>query len=539
MKNPIHPLRPLLVALAAALLSLPAGAATFTVNHSGDAADATPGDGDCATAGAVCTLRAAIEEANALAGVDNIHFNIGGGGAVTLSKTGDLPDITSVVHIDGTTQPGASANSLATGSNAVLLVRYDGSASTGNGFNFTTGSGGSSLRGLILSGHSASAILVHYSAGSTFAGNFIGTDASGADLHNNNGIFMLDDADNHTIGGPNPADRNVIANNLTTGITVGNATSLGNILRNNYIGTAPDGVTARRNGLYGIFINSAPGSIVRDNVITSENAAIIVSNGGSNQSSILGNSIGVGADGVANLGGYRGIHVTSGNSGAPQMATIGGVAAGEGNVIANMSGAGIFVDRASLAHQYPTNVHIRGNSIHDNGGMGIDLADSATSTGVGAPNANDANDADSGANYFQNFPVPTSATTDGGTTTVALTYGSYAVGNFSVDVYSSPSCDGNGHGEGRVFLGTASIATDGDGQASVTIPGLPATTVGHFITLTATDTLILSTSEFSTCRAIVAAGAATAHPVPVFGTLGQVLASLILGLGGLFLRRGR
>ncbi|MBK6742434.1 MAG: right-handed parallel beta-helix repeat-containing protein [Hydrogenophilales bacterium] len=430
MKNSIHHPRPLLVALAAAFLSLPAGAATFTVNNAGDAADATPGDGNCATAGAVCTLRAAIEEANALAGADNIHFNIVGGGAVTISKTTDLPNITSVIHIDGTTQPGASANTLATGNNAVLLIRYDGGASSGNGFHFTVGSGGSSLRGLILSGHTANAILVDFSAGTTIAGNFIGTDATGTNLHNNNGIFMLDDADNHMIGGPNPADRNVIANNLTTGITVGNATSLGNTLRNNYIGTAPDGVTARRNGLYGIFINSAPASIVRDNVITSENAAIIVSNGGTNQTSILGNLIGVGADGAANLGGYRGIHVTSGNSGAPQMTTIGGVAAGEGNVIANMTDAGIFVDRTSLAHPYPTNVLIRGNSIHGNGGMGIDLADSASATGVGVPNANDANDADTGANDFQNFPIPTSATTDGVTTTVALAYGSYAVGIF-------------------------------------------------------------------------------------------------------------
>src|SRR5207237_4900268 len=37
---------------------------SFTVNDNGDAGDANPGDGVCASAGAVCTLRAAIEEAN-------------------------------------------------------------------------------------------------------------------------------------------------------------------------------------------------------------------------------------------------------------------------------------------------------------------------------------------------------------------------------------------------------------------------------------------------------------------------------------------
>ena len=49
---------------------------TFTVNDTGDVGDASPGDGSCATAGAVCTLRAAIEEANALAGAQTIQFAV-------------------------------------------------------------------------------------------------------------------------------------------------------------------------------------------------------------------------------------------------------------------------------------------------------------------------------------------------------------------------------------------------------------------------------------------------------------------------------
>ncbi|MFN8557150.1 MAG: CSLREA domain-containing protein [Dehalococcoidia bacterium] len=47
-------------------------AAAFVVNDLGDAVDAAPGNGVCATAGAVCTLRAAIQEANAAAGPDTI-----------------------------------------------------------------------------------------------------------------------------------------------------------------------------------------------------------------------------------------------------------------------------------------------------------------------------------------------------------------------------------------------------------------------------------------------------------------------------------
>jgi CSLREA domain-containing protein len=51
--------------------------ATFAVNNLGDTPDATPGDGICATAGNVCTLRAAIDEANALAGDDQITVPVG------------------------------------------------------------------------------------------------------------------------------------------------------------------------------------------------------------------------------------------------------------------------------------------------------------------------------------------------------------------------------------------------------------------------------------------------------------------------------
>ena len=49
----------------------------FTVNSTTDAVDANPGDGTCATAGSVCTLRAAIQEANAHAGDDTIDVPAG------------------------------------------------------------------------------------------------------------------------------------------------------------------------------------------------------------------------------------------------------------------------------------------------------------------------------------------------------------------------------------------------------------------------------------------------------------------------------
>ena len=46
--------------------------ATFVVNTTADTADAAPGDGACADSTGACSLRAAISEANALAGPDTI-----------------------------------------------------------------------------------------------------------------------------------------------------------------------------------------------------------------------------------------------------------------------------------------------------------------------------------------------------------------------------------------------------------------------------------------------------------------------------------
>ncbi len=63
---------------AAIVQTLPVFAATLTVNSTLDRADANPGNGVCQTATAgECTLRAAIQEANALPGADTIQLAAG------------------------------------------------------------------------------------------------------------------------------------------------------------------------------------------------------------------------------------------------------------------------------------------------------------------------------------------------------------------------------------------------------------------------------------------------------------------------------
>jgi CSLREA domain-containing protein len=88
------------------LLSREAEAKIFKVNSTDDIVDATPGDGVCATGTGVCTLRAAIQEANALPGADEIRLKAEVyrlmlvGANEDLAATGDL-DITDSVTIVG------------------------------------------------------------------------------------------------------------------------------------------------------------------------------------------------------------------------------------------------------------------------------------------------------------------------------------------------------------------------------------------------------------------------------------------------------
>ncbi|MEO8195253.1 MAG: choice-of-anchor Q domain-containing protein [Thermoanaerobaculia bacterium] len=95
-----------LVALLASASAL--AAATFTVTRPDDQLDTLPGDGACiAQNGGGCSLRAAVQEANALFGADGIYLPPGtysltrAGAGENLAATGDL-DIASAITLVGT-----------------------------------------------------------------------------------------------------------------------------------------------------------------------------------------------------------------------------------------------------------------------------------------------------------------------------------------------------------------------------------------------------------------------------------------------------
>ncbi len=138
----------------AIMVSTPARAATITVNSTADGADFSPGDGICTTvrSGTVCTLRAAIQQANAVAGADTISVPAGtynltiAGSNEENSATGDL-DINSDVTISGAgmgstiiannTSPKDRVLDVRSGSLTItgVTVRAGGGVSAGGGIN--------------------------------------------------------------------------------------------------------------------------------------------------------------------------------------------------------------------------------------------------------------------------------------------------------------------------------------------------------------------------------------------------------------------
>src|SRR5438094_261838 len=125
-----------LFTLAWFVTTLPAAAATFTVNDTADAVDAVPGDGTCATAGSTCTLRAAIQEANAHTGPDTSMLPAGAylltiaGQADDAAATGDL-DITDDLAIAGAAAFGGGTDSALTASLTNVTVSGNMSGAAG------------------------------------------------------------------------------------------------------------------------------------------------------------------------------------------------------------------------------------------------------------------------------------------------------------------------------------------------------------------------------------------------------------------------
>ncbi len=549
-----------------------AGGATFTVANTNDSG---PG-----------SLRQAILDANATSGADTIVFNIPGPGVHTISPLSALPPLTddAGVTIDGYTQPGASPNALAVGDNAVLLVELNGALAGTMSTGLILQSSMNSVRGIVLNGFDRG-LAVRLGSANSVKGCFVGTTPSGLSASPNRvGILLAvlnpgnGSINGCVIGGNDPTSRNVISGNSSAGVAVGFGAS-GAVIAGNYIGTDATGGAALPNASDGIALTVAADTLIggsgggTGNVI-SGNLDAGINAGFSAGTVIQGNLIGTNASGTSTLPNRTGI-----SDGQNLGTVIGGTVPGVRNVVSGNTGTGILVffksQRTSVRGNFigtdirgisplgngqngvsirslstdvavggdapnviafngaagvaigsdPGDASVRnrvaGNSIHDNGGLGIDLAGDGVT-------ANDAADNDSGPNNLQNFPVLSSAFSDGISTKIEGTLDTVSTTALTIQFFTSPSCDPSGNGEGQTFLGDASVTTDASGKASFQVM-VPSGSGNQAITATATDPEG-NTSEFSACVGVTFATLPSS--VPTLDVKGLVALTLLLAAAG-------
>jgi len=559
--------------------------------------------------GGAGSLRQAIINANANPGVDTIKFNLPPG-ASTISPGSGLPAITDPVIIDGYSQIGTTPNGQADSDNAGLAVEIDGTNVPPSDSCLTISAGGSTVQGLVIN-RCRTGIRIDTAGGNTIQGNFFGTDPSGT-VRRANGISIdIDASPNNTIGGTTPTARNLISGNISgLGVSIQNPSSTGNVVAGNFIGTNAAGTAALNNGTGVVIINNASGNTIGGtaagarNVISGNSTGISISVASTTGNVVAGNYIGTNPAGTASLGNSTGIslsapgntiggttvsarNIISGNSTGVSLTTgaatnlvqgnymglnsagdaavgnsravaiqagatnnlIGGTAAGARNIISGNSGGVVLATTVSGA-----NNRVEGNFIGTNpagtvgipNSFGVDIqigsGNVVGGTAAGAGNViafnsvgvdveppfggpaasgdpilgnsifsnnqgidlngdgvtpNDAGDTDTGGNNLQNFPVLTAAGSGGGNTTLGGQLNSTPNRSFRIEFFANTALDRTGFGEGQTFIGSTTVGTDSNGNGSFVVSTGSATPSGQFITATATDNTTNDTSEFS------------------------------------------
>jgi hypothetical protein len=497
----------MLASLLAVLAVRPAHATpTFAVNFTGDLPDRNVGDGLCDVTTSTedtCTLRAAIQEANATSEADTIGFNILSTASdcnattkvCTITPASVLPPITERVTIDGYTQPGASPNTKAVGNDAALKIQLNGTSVGGVGLEIQDASN-SVIKGLVVN-HFAEGITVGGdSVANRIEGNFVGTDPTGTLDQGNtfDGVAIADGSSDTVVGGSAPAKRNVISGNGRLGLLVD--ISNGTRIEGNYVGTDKSGTKDLGNA-DGLLVQNTPaGATIGGTTAASRN--VISGNDRTGLSIVdaqgtkaLGNRIGTTVSGTGALGnGAHGALIAVGASNN----SIGDGTSGGSNTIAFNGQDGVEVDVTSTRNE------ISRNSVFSNAGLGIDLIGQGEAFFSNVSTPNDPGDTDSGANNLQNKPVLSSAKTASGKTTVAGKLVSTPNQAYTIEFYSNPK-DTN---EGKKFIGEKSITTSVDGLRSFTFTPATSVSVGQAITVTATRDSTHDTSEFSAPRKVVA-----------------------------------
>ena len=480
------------------VLAVDVSAATITVN----------GTGDTIAVDGACTLREAVTAANTNAasgdcpagdaGLDQIHFAIGGGGAQSITIFDAMVDIVDPVTIDATTQPGFAGTPLIT-----IFGSYISGTSM---FVVQTAGGGSTIRGLILRRVFAGSLIELRSSGNVVAGTYFANDGVAlSDVLTGVGVSVFGavgaPASNNVIGGAAAADRNLFSSFSGIGVSVGaagGATADANSILGNYFGWNAAKTATLGGLLEGISIGSVTNTLISGNSIVGSpgtGLSITFASGTVVQSNEIG------AIGPA-PGNHQGVVISSSVDSIIGAATSGGPGGNVivGNGTSNPDTAGVLVFGADSSGN-----RISGNSMSSNGppppGIGIDLFPYGDT-------ANDACDPDAGPNGLQNKPVLTSAVAvvADGTVIVDGSLDSTASASYTIEIYANPPGTGD---QGFQYIGAVGATTGAgcNGTFTTTIAFVPPA-ADWTITATAIDAAD-NTSEMSAPTPIVVLEAPT------------------------------
>ncbi len=453
--------------------------------------------GSNATPGGACS-----GDCNLISGNEVRGIQIEGSGTTSNTVTGNYigPDVNGTAAIGNGTAPGSNGWGIlidaADGNVIGGLTAGERNLISGNGDLFCTAPENDPRA------EGGGILLLNGADGNVVRGNYIGTDVQGTTaLPNGLAGVEINNATGNLIGGSSEGARNVISGNSCDGPPPPRAgvqlRSGGNVVQGNYIGPDATGTAAfpdNGNGWWGLWVISWHNTI-KDNVISGNTYGGVGVDG--NHNTIVGNLIGTDATGLAALGnGSQGIRFVG--DGSDNL--VGGAGAGEGNVIAYNGGTGVENDTACIQNT------ISRNSIHSNGGLGIDNVEGGN-TGLPAP-------------------VITAYDLAAGTASGT------ACANCTVEVFSDE------HGEGRRFEGSTTAGTGGGWSLSK-----GSAFAGPELTATATDGAG-NTSEFGQDwppdpppPPLIAAPlcGVTNQPQPTFAGTAQMGSSVKVGAGGLAL----
>ncbi len=260
----------------------------FLVDSDSDEGDAHVGDCMCRTNSnlGLCTLRAAIQEANACTGSQTIRF----AGAYHITPASPLPTLTdNGTVIDASNQWHLHNGTMFLGPGVYVPgVVLDGNNGAFDGFSLTASS--CVIKGLQIQNFG------HY------------------------GIYIHGNANGNQIGWTGEHDKNVISLNKWNGILIKGDNATGNVVENNYIGVNPagfnddtlwDGIADWGNGWHGVSIWDGTLNVVRNNRIGGNNwSGIAIDHAGNTTVSL--NEIGQSGDGKVFGNGAYGIHIGNG-----------------------------------------------------------------------------------------------------------------------------------------------------------------------------------------------------------------------------------